>query len=98
MKITETRTADSLVVALEGRLDTLSAPELEAFLSERYAAVNELVIDMEKLDYISSAGVRVILMAEKTMKDHGKLIIRRPSNLVMGVFSFTGLLDYLTIE
>ena len=98
MTITETRNGDSMTVALEGRLDTLSAPELDEFLKKYYPGLSELILDLEKLDYLSSAGLRVILSAEKAMKDRGGIVIRHPNKLVMGVFSVTGFADVLHIE
>ena len=98
MTITETRNGDSMTVALEGRLDTLSSPELEAFLPKYYPSVTELILDMEKLEYLSSAGLRVVLQAHKAMEDHGKLLIRNANKIVKAVFSVTGFSGILNIE
>ena len=87
-----------MTVALEGRLDTLSAPELDTFLQKYYAVISELILDMDKLDYVSSSGLRVILTAHKKMEDHGKLLIRNTNKLVKEVFSVTGFSDILNIE
>ena len=98
MKINASRNGDSMTVALEGRLDTLSAPELDTFLQKYYAVISELILDMDKLDYVSSSGLRVILTAHKKMEDHGKLLIRNTNKLVKEVFSVTGFSDILNIE
>ncbi len=98
MKITETRNENSMTLALEGRLDTVTAPQLEEVLKKNLPSVNELILDLEKLDYLSSAGLRMLLYAQMNIQDHGKLVIRHANNLVMGVFKVTGFVDILTIE
>ena len=98
MKIIETRNDASLVLALEGRLDTVTAPELEELLKKNLPSVNELIFDLEKLDYLSSAGLRVLLYAQKNIQNHGKMVVRHANSLVMGVFQVTGFSDILTIE
>lgn len=98
MTINEIRNGDSMTVALEGRLDTLSSPELDTFLKKYYPVISELILDLEKLDYISSSGLRVILTAHKKMEDHGKLLIRNANKLVKEVFSVTGFSGVLNIE
>lgn len=97
MKIEKKTEGTELTVALEGRLDTTTAPELEKALAEDIANAQKLILDLEKLDYISSAGLRVLLSTHKKMGD-GKLIIRNVSELVMEVFEVTGFVDVLTIE
>ena len=87
-----------MTVALEGRLDTLSSPELDTFLKKYYPVISELILDLEKLDYVSSSGLRVILTAHKKMEDHGKLLIRNVNKLVKEVFSVTGFSGILNIE
>ena len=96
MKINFNKINDILTVALEGRLDTNSAPEFERFLSENYDGMGALVIDCEKLVYISSAGLRVLLAAQKKTKNSMKLI--NVCELVMEVFEMTGFADILVIE
>ena len=96
MKINFNKTNDILNVALDGRLDTTTAPELEDFLEENYDGTYALVIDCEKLVYISSAGLRVLLGAQKKAKDSMKLI--NVCELVMEVFEMTGFADILVIE
>ena len=85
-----------LNVAIEGRLDTTTAPELESFLSKKYETTDSLVIDCEKLIYISSAGLRVLLSAHKRMKGAMKLV--NVSELVMEVLEMTGFADIWVIE
>ena len=98
MTIKEIKTGDSLTVELEGRLDTLSSPELDSFLKNYYPIINELILDLKNLDYLSSAGLRVILTAHKAMADKGGVLIRNANRLVMGVFSVTGFDSILHIE
>jgi anti-sigma B factor antagonist len=85
-----------LLVVLDGRLDTTTAPELDSFLREQYDGSGTLVIDCEKLAYISSAGLRVLLAAQKKTKGAMKLI--HVCELVMEVLEMTGFADILTIE
>ena len=76
MNINKTQEDSSLTVALEGRLDTVTAPQLEGDLRSAVSGVTELIFDLEKLDYVSSAGLRVLLSAQKVMNRQGKMIIR----------------------
>ena len=96
MKIEFYESNGSLTVALDGRLDTLTAPELESVLSKNYSGNGKLVIDCEKLSYVSSAGLRVLLAAEKRTK--GAMKLTNVCELVMEVFDMTGFVDILTIE
>ena len=98
MTINKTKTDSVLTVALEGRLDTTTAPELEAALNGALEGVTELVMDFAKLEYISSAGLRVLLSAQKTMNKQGKLKVLHVSADVMEIFEVTGFSDILTIE
>ena len=85
--------------ALEGRLDTVTAPELETKLKEALTDATELVLDMEKLDYISSAGLRVLLSAQKIMTGkEGKMKLTGVSGIIMEIFDTTGFTEILTIE
>ena len=88
----------SLTFALEGRLDTATAPQLEAGIKEAIDGVVSLVFDLEKLDYVSSAGLRVLLSAQKIMNEQGKMIVTHVNSLVMDIFEITGFTDVLTIE
>ena len=96
MKIDFNKSGDVLTINLEGRLDTTTAPELDRFIGENCGFVNELIIDCEKLSYISSAGLRVLLVAHKKMK--GGMKLTRVCELVMEVFDITGFTDILNIE
>lgn len=95
MKIDFAKNNGILTVALDGRLDTTTAPELERFLCENYGGTGSIVIDCEKLSYVSSAGLRVLLAAQKKTKGAMKLI--NVCELVMEVFEMTGFVDILTI-
>ncbi|MBQ2062865.1 MAG: STAS domain-containing protein [Oscillospiraceae bacterium] len=86
------------VFALEGRLDTTTAPELEKELQESLDGVTALVLDFEKLDYISSAGLRVLLSAQKIMMKAGEMKLVHVNETVMEIFEVTGFTDILTIE
>jgi anti-sigma B factor antagonist len=96
MKINFTKNNGVLTVALDGRLDTTTAPELEKFLGENCADAAALTLDCKKLVYISSAGLRVLLANQKKMKGAMKLI--NVCELVMEVFEMTGFADILVIE
>ena len=96
MNINFTKENGSFNIALEGRLDTTTAPELERFIGENYEAGSTLVIDLEKLVYISSAGLRVLLSAQKRTK--GDMKVKNVCDLIMEVFEMTGFVDILEIE
>ena len=96
MKIDFIKNNGTLAVSLDGRLDTTTAPEFESFLGENYDGTGLIVIDCEKLSYISSAGLRVLLTAQKKTKGAMKLI--NVCELVMEVFEMTGFADILVIE
>ena len=96
MNINCVQNEGDLLVVLDGRLDTTTAPELESFLNSHYDSISTLVIDCEKLVYVSSAGLRVLLSAQKKTKGAMKLI--RVCELVMEVFEMTGFADILVIE
>ena len=96
MKIEYTKNNENLVVTVEGRLDTATAPELESFLRGFYNEIGSLIIDCEQLTYVSSAGLRVLLSAHKKME--GSLKLTNVCELVMEVFEMTGFSDFLVIE
>lgn len=98
MKIEKTQNGNNLTLALEGRLDTNTAPELEAALKNTIDDVTELVIDMAALDYLSSAGLRVLLGAQKTMNKQGSMKVTHVNDTIMEIFDVTGFADILTIE
>ncbi len=98
MTITHTKNGSELTVTLEGRLDTTTAPELEADLKNEMDGLTALVFDFEKLDYISSAGLRVLLSAQKVMNKQGSMKIVHVSDVIMEIFEVTGFTGILTIE
>lgn len=98
MNIIKTREGNVLSIALEGRLDTTTAPQLETELHQSLPRVAELRLDFSALEYLSSAGLRVILSAQKVMNKQGKMIIRHVNETIMEVFEVTGFVDILTIE
>ena len=89
---------EELTIKLEGRLDTSSAPALEAELKDSLDGVNSLIMDFEKVEYISSAGLRVLLLALKLMRGNGQMKVVHVNDLVQEVFDVTGFADMLTIE
>ena len=98
MTITKLADNDKLTVKLEGRLDTTTAPQLEAEIKTALDDVKELVFDISELAYISSAGLRVLLSAQKVMNKQGKMVVTGASEAVMEIFEVTGFVDILTIE
>lgn len=98
MIIREEWDGDILTVKLEGRLDTLSSRELEDFLQERYETARQIIMDFEKVEYISSAGLRVLIQAYKAMKDKDGLLLRNVCEAVREVFTMTGYIHVLKIE
>jgi len=89
---------NNLVVFLSGRLDTTTAPQLENELKESLDGVSSLTLDMEKLEYISSAGLRVLLSAQKKMNAQGDMKVVHVGETIMEIFEVTGFSDILTIE
>ncbi len=98
LNITASTAGDELTVCLEGKLDTTSSPSLEKTLSENLEGINRLILDMSALEYVSSAGLRVLLSVQKTMSRRQGLIVRRPSQTVMEIFDVTGFSDILIFE
>ncbi|MBR6487066.1 MAG: STAS domain-containing protein [Lachnospiraceae bacterium] len=98
MNINKEKNGTTLNIALEGRLDTTTAPELDNDLKTSLEGTEELVFDLAALDYISSAGLRVLLSAQKVMNRQGKMIIRNVKPEIMEIFDVTGFVDILNIE
>lgn len=98
MKIEKQVKANEIVISLAGRLDTITAPELEEVLAAELGDKEKLMFDMEKLEYISSAGLRVLLSAQKKMGKKGGMIVKNVSEEVMEIFEVTGFADILVIE
>jgi len=98
LNINQTIENGKALFALGGRLDTTTAPELERALKESLPGVSELTLDLKGLEYISSAGLRVLLAAQKAMKNQGKMKIKNVNETIMEIFEVTGFTDILTIE
>lgn len=98
MKMNQIQEGSTLKVEIEGRLDTATSPQLEAALLEVIDDVKELIFDFSKLEYISSAGLRILLMMQKKMMKQGSMVIRHVNEIVAEVFEVTGFSDILTIE
>ena len=98
MNIIKNKDGSKLTLALEGRLDTTTAPQLEAELKASMDGITELDLDFEKLEYLSSAGLRVLLAAQKVMNKQGSMVIRHVNETIHEVFEVTGFIDILTIE
>lgn len=98
MNMIKKREDDKLTIALEGRLDTTTSPQLEAELKASLDGTASLIIDMKELQYISSAGLRVLLSAQKVMLQKGSMKLVNVGENIMEVFEITGFSDILTIE
>lgn len=98
MTINKTLNEGTLLIAVEGRLETTTAPELEAVIKNELDGVTSLVFDFSKLDYISSAGLRILLSAQKAMTRQGEMKVCGANEIVMEIFEVTGFSDFLTIE
>lgn len=95
MTVTKISNGDETVLHVEGRLDTVTAPVLEAEI-KALEGVKTLILDFKELKYVSSAGLRVVLMAQKIMAKQGSMIIKNANETVMEVFEITGFSDILT--
>ena len=98
MTIEIKKNADELVLEITGRVDTITAPTLDKTINENLANVKSLILDLKGLEYISSAGLRVLLGAQKKMSQIGSMKIKNVCELVMEVFEMTGFADILNIE
>ena len=98
MTIEKILNGNCLTLNLAGRLDTATAPELDAVVDSSMAGGQDLILDMEALEYISSAGLRVILKAQKIMNTKGSMKLVHVNETIMEVFDITGFVDILTIE
>ena len=98
MTIYQEKSGSALTVTLDGRLDTSTAPALEKTLKESLDRVSELTLDLTGLEYISSAGLRVLLAAQKIMNRQGKMKLIHVNEIIMEIFEVTGFSDILTIE
>lgn len=98
MEILKSKAGSTLVISLSGRLDTVSAPQLDEELKASIGGVTELILDLSSLEYMSSAGLRILLSAQKTMNWQGKMIVKNVNDTIMEIFEVTGFIDILTIE
>ena len=98
MTINKNTEGSKLTLALSGRLDTTTAPELEEFVQSSLAGVTDLVLELSNLEYISSAGLRVLLSAQKIMNRQGSMVVTGANEIVMEVFEVTGFDEILTVE
>ena len=98
MEIQKTLNGTALTVAVEGRLDTTTSPKMEEELQNSIDGITDLVLDFGKLEYISSAGLRVLLAMQKIMNRQGKMTLKNVGDVVMEVFEVTGFVDILNIE
>jgi anti-sigma B factor antagonist len=98
MTVTMNRNDKELAVAINGRLDTLTSPELEEKLEPELDNTEKLIFDFEGLEYISSAGLRVLLSAIKVMDEQGEMIVKNVRPEIMEVLEITGFVDFLNIE
>ncbi len=98
LNINKTVTGQKAVLALAGRLDTTTAPEVEAAVKAVLNGLTELVFDFANLEYISSAGLRVLLSAQKAMNAQGQMTVRNVNDVVMEILEVTGFSEILTIE
>ena len=98
MNINHERRGESLLISVCGRLDTLTAPELESFILNNINGVKELIFDLKDMEYTSSAGLRIFLKTQKLMNNQGEMIIENVQKDVMEIFEITGFADFLTIR
>lgn len=98
MTIDKVQNGEKLEVKVSGRLDTTTAPDLEAALKESLEGIKDLSIDFSDLEYISSAGLRVLLSAQKTMNKQGSMTVSGVNSTIMEIFEVTGFSDILTIQ
>ena len=98
MNINKVLEGSKLEIEITGRLDTITAPELEAEIKQNMDAIDCLVLNFKGVEYISSAGLRVLLATQKSMSKKGKMIVKEVNDTVMEIFNITGFVDILTIE
>ena len=98
MTIEITRSTDEIILEVTGRLDTTTAPALDKTIQENLGGIKSLILDFKGLEYVSSAGLRVLLSAQKKMQQIGKMTVKNVCEEIMEVFEMTGFTDILTIE
>ncbi len=97
MNVTTKTEGSVSTLILEGRLDTATSPYFEGEVKKILESTTELYLDLTNLEYVSSAGLRVFLMMQKTMNKRGKMVVQHPSEMVLEIFEVTGFVDILTI-
>ena len=98
MTVNTTKDGTKVTVEIQGRLDTTTAPDLEKEMSAIWDEAAEMVIDIAELEYISSAGLRVLLAAQKKMNKKGGMVVKNANESIMDIFEVTGFVDILTIQ
>lgn len=98
MQIDQLKEGSTLIMKVIGRLDTMTAPQLESEITGHLDGITEFIMDFTDLEYISSAGLRVLLVTSKMMKGKGRFVIRNINETVREIFEVTGFLDILTVE
>ena len=98
MNINKIKNGDKITLAVEGKVDTNTAPKLEEAVKESAVNAKELIFDLKKLDYISSVGLRVLLSAQKLMNTHDSMKLINVSKSIMEILEITGFTDILTIK
>ncbi|MBO6301308.1 MAG: STAS domain-containing protein [Ruminiclostridium sp.] len=98
MTINKNLNGDKLVIEVGGRLDTTTAPQLDSEIKASLDGVTELVMDLSGMEYISSAGLRVLLSAQKAMNKQGNMVVKGVNETIMEIFEVTGFVDLLNIE
>lgn len=98
MEAKKTVNGNECICKVSGRVDTTTAPQLEKELNDGIENIQQLVLDLEDVEYISSAGLRVLLATQKIMNKQGKMIVKNVNEMVMEIFEMTGFVDMLTIE
>ena len=98
MNVTKKQNGSELFIEVSGSIDTVTAPELNKIINESLKGINSLIFDFAKVDYISSAGLRVLLAARKSITKDGNVVIRNSNQNIMDIFTMTGFDNILTIE
>lgn len=98
MQLSKKLEGNKLTITVSGRVDTITAPEFEKYINENIESITELILDLKDMSYTSSAGLRVILKAQKLMSAQGSMTLINVQDDVMEIFDMTGFSDILTIE
>ena len=98
MELTANKNGAELTIGVNGEINTVTAPELSALLEKELPGAQELTLDLAKCDYVSSAGLRVLLSAQKAMNAQGEMVVVGANDTVMEIFDITGFADILTIR